>query len=72
MVSQPISSRQLNSSPPTDLESGTMAEQFYQHHFTGKRDRQVATSTSKTNLYIKGLQEETTDKDLFDMCERWN
>ena len=27
--------------------------------------------TSKTNLYIKGLSEETTDNDLHEMCKRY-
>lgn len=42
----------------------------YSQHYVSKRDRQIATSTSKTNLYIKGLKEETTDKDLYDMCAK--
>ncbi len=28
------------------------------------------SSTSKTNIYIRGLDEDTTDKDLFDMCQK--
>lgn len=48
-------------------------QQFHQHHhhYMSKKERLVATSTSKTNLYIKGLGEDTTDKDLFDLCERY-
>lgn len=33
-----------------------------------KKDR--PSTTSKTNIYIKGLDEDTTDNDLHDMCQK--
>ena len=30
----------------------------------------VLTSISKTNLYLRGLNENTTDNDLLDLCQR--
>lgn len=32
---------------------------------------QVQDTLSKTNLYIRGLQQGTTDKDLVNMCAQW-
>ena len=31
---------------------------------------QVTETLSKTNLYIRGLQQQTTDKDLVNMCQQ--
>lgn len=36
-----------------------------------KREKCVQTSISKTNLYIRGLEERTTDQDLFELCKRF-
>jgi hypothetical protein len=36
-----------------------------------RRDKyQGNITTSKTNIYIRGLDENTTDKDLYEMCQK--
>ena len=39
-------------------------------YYITKREKLIPTSTSKTNLYIRGLAENTTDDDLFEMCKK--
>lgn len=51
-----------NEGPIIDIENQ------YIHEFISKKDR--PTSMSKTNIYIRGLDENTTDMDLHDMCEK--
>jgi hypothetical protein len=36
-----------------------------------KKEKVVITSISKTNLYIRGLDERTTDQDLYSMCQKF-
>ncbi len=38
---------------------------------TRKKEKFCAISTSKTNLYIRGLDENITDNDLFEMCKKY-
>ena len=40
-----------------------------QCEFLNKKEK-LFTFTSKTNLYIRGLNENTTDKDLYEMCKK--
>lgn len=40
-------------------------------YYITKKEKLIPTSTSKTNLYIRGLNENTTDKDLHDMCQKY-
>lgn len=40
------------------------------YYYIKKKERIIATSTSKTNLYIRGLGKDTNDKDLHDLCEK--
>lgn len=39
-------------------------------YYITKREKLIPTSTSKTNLYIRGLAENTTDNDLYKMCQK--
>jgi len=54
----------------TDQELGTSVNNNNTSTNHGRRERQIPTSTSKTNLYIRGLDENTTDNDLFEMCKK--
>jgi RNA recognition motif-containing protein len=40
-------------------------------YYISKKDKVIPTSTSKTNLYIRGLDENTTDKDLYELCKKY-
>lgn len=40
-------------------------------YYITKREKLIPTSTSKTNLYIRGLSENTTDEDLYEMCKKY-
>lgn len=40
-----------------------------QCEYLSKKEK-LFTFTSKTNLYIRGLNENTTDKDLYEMCKK--
>lgn len=41
------------------------------YYYKKERMASVQLMTSKTNIYIKGLDENTTDKDLFEMCQKF-
>ena len=41
-----------------------------QCEYINKKEK-LFTFTSKTNLYIRGLNENTTDKDLYEMCKKF-
>jgi RNA recognition motif-containing protein len=36
-----------------------------------KEKANISSSISKTNVYIKGLNENITDNDLFEMCSKY-
>jgi len=61
-----------SSQSPTLSQSETDQELSINNNSTyhGRRERQIPTSTSKTNLYIRGLDENTTDTDLYEMCKK--
>ncbi|RNA27989.1 RNA-binding single-stranded-interacting 3 [Brachionus plicatilis] len=40
-------------------------------YYVTKREKLIPTSMSKTNLYIRGLAENTTDDDLYEMCKKF-
>ena len=58
-----------SSCPTTDSYSDECQSDNY--YYVNKRNRVVATSISKTNIYIRGLDENTSDQDLYDMCEKY-
>jgi RNA recognition motif-containing protein len=55
---------------PTSPTSSLTDSEKNDYHYISRKDKLIATSTSNTNLYIRGLDENTTDKDLYDMCEK--
>ena len=40
------------------------------YYYKKERMASIQLMTSKTNIYIKGLDENTTDKDLYEMCQK--
>lgn len=41
------------------------------NHTSHRKEKLFSSFTSKTNLYIRGLNEDTTDKDLYEMCKKY-
>lgn len=62
--SEPIATAPNNVRSPSDNANNN------EYYYINRKDKIIATSTSKTNLYIRGLEEDTTDKDLYDLCEK--
>jgi RNA recognition motif-containing protein len=55
---------------PSASTSATQSEADNSEFIT-KKEKLYSSFTSKTNLYIRGLNEDTTDKDLYDMCKKY-
>jgi len=55
---------------PSASTSATQSEAD-NSEFIPKKEKLYSPFTSKTNLYIRGLNEDTTDKDLYDMCKKY-
>ena len=55
-----------SSSSATGSQSGTMSTNLSNNAMQGQGSEQL----SKTNLYIRGLSQNTTDKDLVSMCSQ--
>ena len=58
----------MPSASTSDTQSEADNGEFYN---TNKKEKIYSSFTSKTNLYIRGLGEDTTDKDLLDMCKKY-
>ncbi|XP_048508344.1 protein alan shepard isoform X4 [Athalia rosae] len=56
-----------SSSSATGSQSGTMSTSLSNNAMQGQQTEQL----SKTNLYIRGLNQNTTDKDLVNMCAQY-
>ncbi|XP_033221937.1 protein alan shepard isoform X7 [Belonocnema kinseyi] len=56
-----------SSSSATGSQSGTMSTNLSNNAMQGQQVEQL----SKTNLYIRGLNQNTTDKDLVNMCSQY-
>ncbi|XP_015123715.1 protein alan shepard isoform X4 [Diachasma alloeum] len=56
-----------SSSSATGSQSGTMSTNLSNNAMQGQQPEQL----SKTNLYIRGLNQNTTDKDLVNMCSQY-
>ncbi|XP_063974340.1 protein alan shepard isoform X7 [Diachasmimorpha longicaudata] len=56
-----------SSSSATGSQSGTMSTNLSNNAMQGQQPEQL----SKTNLYIRGLSQNTTDKDLVNMCSQY-
>lgn len=56
-----------SSSSATGSRSGTMSTSLSNNAIQGQQAEQL----SKTNLYIRGLNQNTTDKDLVNMCSQY-
>ncbi|XP_043282903.1 protein alan shepard isoform X3 [Venturia canescens] len=56
-----------SSSSATGSQSGTMSTSLSNNAMQGQQPEQL----SKTNLYIRGLDQKTTDKDLVNMCSQY-
>ncbi|XP_024942251.1 protein alan shepard isoform X9 [Cephus cinctus] len=56
-----------SSSSATGSQSGTMSTSLSNNAMQGQQTEQL----SKTNLYIRGLNQNTTDKDLVNMCAQF-
>ena len=56
-----------SSSSNTGSQSGTLSTSLSNNMGPGPAGEQL----SKTNLYIRGLNQNTTDKDLVQMCSMW-
>ncbi|XP_011312670.1 protein alan shepard-like [Fopius arisanus] len=56
-----------SSSSATGSQSGTMSTNHSNNAMQGQQPEQL----SKTNLYIRGLNQNTTDKDLVNMCSQY-
>ncbi|EZA54184.1 Protein alan shepard, partial [Ooceraea biroi] len=56
-----------SSSSATGSQSGTMSTSLSNNAMQGQQAEQL----SKTNLYIRGLNQNTTDKDLVNMCSQY-
>lgn len=61
-----------SSSSNTGSQSGTLSTSLSNTNTTmgPNGTPQVQETLSKTNLYIRGLQQCTTDKDLINMCQQ--
>ncbi|XP_074093527.1 RNA binding motif single stranded interacting protein alan shepard isoform X2 [Cotesia typhae] len=56
-----------SSSSATGSQSGTISTNLSNNAMQGQQPEQL----SKTNLYIRGLNQNTTDKDLVNMCSQY-
>ncbi|XP_070169288.1 protein alan shepard isoform X6 [Polyergus mexicanus] len=56
-----------SSSSATGSQSGTISTSLSNNAMQGQQTEQL----SKTNLYIRGLNQNTTDKDLVNMCSQY-
>ena len=54
---------------PSASTSATQSEAD-NSEFINRKEKLFSSFTSKTNLYIRGLNEDTTDKDLYEMCKK--
>lgn len=57
-------------SPTVNNNSKALVQGSRSEYYITKREKLIPTSTSKTNLYIRGLTESTTDQDLHDLCQK--